>query len=71
MNETHTSTHTHNHPHSAAALLSIRKFPSSGMLGPRLPDPQLYVVRNKRKRLAITPVEVRVHMFMLRVFREL
>jgi len=28
------------------------------MLGPRLPDPQLYVVRNKRKRLALTPVEV-------------
>jgi len=45
-------------PASAAALLSVRKLPSAGMLGPRLSDPQLYVLRNKRKRLALTPVEV-------------
>jgi hypothetical protein len=43
---------------SAAALLSIPRPPGVGMLAPRTPDAQLYVVRHKRKRLAITPVEV-------------
>lgn len=46
------------HTCSSAALLRLRKLPSAGMLGPRLPDTQLYVVRYKRKRLAITPVEI-------------
>ncbi|GIL42558.1 hypothetical protein Vafri_522 [Volvox africanus] len=45
-------------PNSAVALLSVRKVSSAGMVGPRLPDGQLYVVRNKRRRLALSPVEV-------------
>ncbi|GLI69199.1 hypothetical protein VaNZ11_013771 [Volvox africanus] len=45
-------------PNSAVALLSLRKVSSAGMVGPRLPDGQLYVVRNKRRRLALSPVEV-------------
>lgn len=43
---------------SAVALLSVNKLPAVGMLAPRLPDSTLYVVRNKRRRLAITPVDV-------------
>eukprot|EP00798_Chlamydomonas_sp_ICE-L_P007826 gene7826-1025_t len=43
---------------SAVALLSVRKLPSAGMAAPRLADTTVYVLRNKRKRLAITPVEV-------------
>lgn len=43
---------------SACALLCVAKLPAAGMLTPRLPDPNLYVVRNKRRRLAITVVDV-------------
>lgn len=43
---------------SAAALLTLRKLPAAGMLGPRLSDPQVHVVRYKRKRLTITAVEI-------------
>jgi hypothetical protein len=48
----------HGYERRAAALLSLRKLPALGMLCPRPADPQLYVVRHKRKRLAISPVEV-------------
>ncbi|GLC38028.1 hypothetical protein PLESTF_001436100 [Pleodorina starrii] len=45
-------------PNSAVALLSVRKLSSAGTVGPRLPDGQLYVVRHKRRRLGLSPVEV-------------
>ncbi|EFJ41703.1 hypothetical protein VOLCADRAFT_98299 [Volvox carteri f. nagariensis] len=45
-------------PNTAVALLSVRKLSSAGMVGPRLPDGQLYVVRHKRRRLGLSPVEV-------------
>ncbi|KAG2498263.1 hypothetical protein HYH03_004012 [Edaphochlamys debaryana] len=45
-------------PQTASALLSVRRLCGSGMLGPRQPDGQLWVVRNKRKRLGLSPVEV-------------
>ncbi len=43
---------------AAAALLHLHKLPSVGMLGPRLPDAQLYVVRHLRRKISIAPVEV-------------
>ncbi|GFH24952.1 uncharacterized protein HaLaN_22834 [Haematococcus lacustris] len=43
---------------SAAALLSVRKLPLAGLVAPRCVKQELYVIRNKRKRLAVTPVEV-------------
>ncbi len=43
---------------SAAALLQLRKLPSLGMLGPRLPDSQLYVIRHLRRKISITAVEI-------------
>lgn len=46
-------------PSTACALLHVRKLPAAGMVAPRLvPEPQLLVVRSKRKRLAVTPIEV-------------
>lgn len=41
----------------ASALLSVVCRPSLGMLSPPAPDTQLYVIRNKRRKLTITPVE--------------
>jgi len=43
---------------SAVALLSVCKLPSVGMLSARLPGTALNVVRNKRRKLTITLVEV-------------
>lgn len=43
---------------SASALLSVRKACGIGMLGPRCADAGVYVVRHKRRRLALSPVEV-------------
>jgi hypothetical protein len=43
---------------SAAALLQLQKLPSVGMLGPRLPDSQLYVIRHLRRKISIKAVEV-------------
>ena len=46
------------HTCSACALLSVRKLPSPGMVGPRLVDGVLHVVRHKRRRLTVRPVDV-------------
>ena len=43
---------------SACALLGVLKLPSAGTLAPRLPDTTVHVIRNKRKKLAITAVDV-------------
>lgn len=43
---------------SAAALLSITKLASTSLAVTRMPDLNLYVIRNKRKRLAITMVDI-------------
>jgi hypothetical protein len=43
---------------AAAALLHLHKLPSLGMLGPRLVDGQLHVVRHLRRRISVAPVEV-------------
>ncbi len=44
---------------SASALLSVRKLPSIGMISPRLVEEgSLYVIRNKRRRIAVTLAEV-------------
>lgn len=43
---------------SASALLSITKLPSGGLSVPRMPDPNLYVIRNKRRKMAITTIDI-------------
>lgn len=43
---------------SVAGLLHLRKLPSLGAVCAPLPPVALHLVRHKRKRLAITPVEV-------------
>ncbi|KXZ44300.1 hypothetical protein GPECTOR_70g531 [Gonium pectorale] len=45
-------------PASAVALLSVRKLCCAGMIGPRMPDGQLHVLRHKRRRLGLSVVEV-------------
>ncbi|MEW5301754.1 MAG: hypothetical protein WDW36_004592 [Sanguina aurantia] len=43
---------------SAVALLSVAKLCSTGMVGPRLVDDVLHVVRHRRKKLVITHIQV-------------
>ncbi|GAX75423.1 hypothetical protein CEUSTIGMA_g2867.t1 [Chlamydomonas eustigma] len=43
---------------SSSALFSLTKLPSAGMIAPRLPDASLYVIRNKRRRIAISMVDI-------------
>lgn len=45
-------------PASVAGLLHIKKLPSLGALVPPTPEVALYLIRNKRRRLSITPVEI-------------
>ncbi|GAB4822273.1 hypothetical protein N2152v2_009319 [Parachlorella kessleri] len=43
---------------SVAGLLHVRKLFSLGALAPPSPEVALFLIRNKRRRLAITPVEI-------------
>lgn len=43
---------------SVAGLLHVRKIPSLGALAAPAPHSELHLVRHKRKRLVITPVEI-------------
>ena len=44
--------------HSAVALVRLSKAPSAGMLGARPADATQHVLRSRRRRLAITALEV-------------
>lgn len=41
-----------------AGLLHLRKLPALGAAAPPLPEVPLHLVRHRRRRLAITPVEI-------------
>jgi hypothetical protein len=43
---------------SVAGLLHLRKLPSIGTAAPPAPEVALHLVRHKRRRLGITPVEI-------------
>ncbi|KAI3429336.1 hypothetical protein D9Q98_005431 [Chlorella vulgaris] len=45
-------------PASVAGLLHLRKLPSLGAAAAPVPEVALHLVRHKRRRLAITPVEI-------------
>lgn len=41
-----------------AGLLHLRKLPTLGTMAPPVPEVALHLVRHKRRRLSITPVEI-------------
>ena len=43
---------------SVAGLLHLRKLPALGAPAPPRPEAPLHLLRHKRRRLAITPVEI-------------
>lgn len=43
---------------SVAGLLHLRKLPAMGTVAPPAPEIALHLIRHKRRRLAITPVEI-------------
>jgi elongator complex protein 4 len=45
-------------PASVAGLIHVRKLPAMGTVVPPLPESELHLVRNRRRRLAISAVEI-------------
>ncbi len=43
---------------SVAGLLHLRKLPSLGTIAPPAPEVALHLIRHRRRRLAISPVEI-------------